>query len=281
MSCVAILGAGPIGAAVAERLARTGWCRRILLIDPAHEVAAGKALDIRQAGPVEGYDTRVTASPDIAACVAAALILVADAAAPPCVELQGEPALALLARAARLNPDAPILCVGNTHRWLIERGLFEVSGRRGRLFGTAPHALSSAARALLAAHLGVSAPDVRLPLLGVAPASIVVPWEHASVGDIAAESACDHQLRRRMERTLASLWPLGPYALASAASAAATACLTASHRRMTCFTTMDVGDTAGRVGMASVRLDATGIESVHLPPLTAQQVLAVERAIRG
>ena len=78
MSRVAILGAGPIGAAVAERLARTGWCRRIVLVDPAHEVAAGKALDIRQAGPVEGYDTRVSATADIAACASAALIVVAD-----------------------------------------------------------------------------------------------------------------------------------------------------------------------------------------------------------
>ena len=281
MSRVAILGAGPVGAAIAERLARTGWCRRIVLIDPAQEVAAGKALDIRQAGPIEQGDTFVEASADVAACASAALILVADAATGPCAELQGEPALALLARAARLNLEAPILCAGNTHRWLIERGRLEIPGRRGRLFGTAPHALASAGRALLAAHVGVSALDVRLPLLGVAPASIVIPWDHASVGDVVGTDACGEQLRRTVERALRALWPLGPYALASAASAAAAACLTASHRRFTCFTTMDVGEVVEGVGMASVRLDATGVAAVHLPPLSARHALDIERALRS
>lgn len=280
MSRVAILGAGHIGAAVAERLARTGWCRAIVLVDPMHEVAAGKALDIRQSGAIEGSRTSLEWAADGAACASASLIIVADSAAEPCAELQGESALAVVARAGRANADAPILCAGNTHRWLIEHALLEVPGRRGRVFGTAPHALASAGRALLAAQLGVSALDVRLPLAGVPPHAIVVAWDAAVVGDRRADDVCSHQTRRKVERALSSTWPLGPYALASAASAAATACLTASHRRFTCLTTVDVGDAVGGVGMASARLDATGVASVDVAPLSMSQTLAVERALR-
>ena len=159
--------------------------------------------------------------------------------------------------------------------------VLEVPGRRGRVVGTAPHALAGAGRAILAAHLDVSALDVRLPILGVPPR---IHRRHLGARldrrfaprSPSATCSCG----ARSSGALAALWPLGPYALASAASAAATACLTASHRRFTCFAAMDVGDAVGAVGMASVRLDATGVASTHLPPLTAQQSLAVERAVR-
>ncbi len=280
MPRVAILGAGPLGVAIAERLARTGWCRSIVLVDPAHEVAAARALDIADEGPLEGFDTRLGATADPAACNSASLIVVADNASEPQAEIQGEAALSLVARTGRANRDAPILCAGSTHRWLVEHALLEVPGRRGRVFGTAPHALASAGRAILAAHLGVSALDVRLPILGVPPASIVVIWEHASIGDSPALAVCDTRIRRKVEQALAAIWPLGHGVLSSAASAAATACLTASHRQFTCFTALDVGDTTGAAGMASVQVDATGVASTHLPPLTAQQAIAVERAVR-
>ena len=51
MSRVAIFGAGPIGSAIAQRLAERSRIDDILLIDDNAGVAAGKALDIRQSGP--------------------------------------------------------------------------------------------------------------------------------------------------------------------------------------------------------------------------------------
>lgn len=280
MPRAAILGAGPLGTAIAERLARTGWCRTIVLVDPDPEAAAARALDIMQAGPLEAFDTRLSATADPATCASAAIILVADGATAPYAEIQGEAALSLVARVARANREAPIVCAGTTHRWLVEHAVLEVPGRRGRMVGTAPHALAAAGRALLAAHLDVSALDVRLPIVGVPPGSIVVLWENATVGDAPALAVCDTAVRGRVEAQLAAVWPLGCYALASAATAAATACLTGSHRQFTCFAEMDVDD-ARAVIMGSVRLDATGVAAAHLPPLTARQRLAVERAVRS
>jgi hypothetical protein len=130
MSRVAILGAGHIGAAVAERLARTGWCRAIVLVDPMHEVAAGKALDIRQSGAIEGSRTSLEWAADGAACASASLIIVRRRGGTVC-RTAGQAALAVVARAGRANADAPILCAGG-HRWLIEHALLEEPTSRTR-----------------------------------------------------------------------------------------------------------------------------------------------------
>ena len=68
---VAILGAGELGGALAHVLARRGIVRTIQLIDPAGQVAAGKALDIMQAGPVERFSTPVAGGTDITRAAAA------------------------------------------------------------------------------------------------------------------------------------------------------------------------------------------------------------------
>ena len=64
MSSAAILGAGAVGSAIAQRLAERGRVREVRLIDENGPVAAGKALDILQSGPIGRYDTRLTATHD-------------------------------------------------------------------------------------------------------------------------------------------------------------------------------------------------------------------------
>ena len=65
MHTVAILGAGDLGGALARTLASGDAVSRIVLIDDARTVAAGKALDIRQTGPIESYDTAIDGTDDL------------------------------------------------------------------------------------------------------------------------------------------------------------------------------------------------------------------------
>ena len=58
MHTVAIIGAGELGGALARTLATRDAVSRIVLVDEAGNVAAGKALDIRQTGPVESVRHR-------------------------------------------------------------------------------------------------------------------------------------------------------------------------------------------------------------------------------
>ena len=105
MGGVVILGAGELGGALAHKLAARDRVRSVCLVDAAKGVAAAKALDIRQAGPVERFGTRVTAG-TLDAVVGAGVVVVADPAGPP--ERDGFETTTARARAAEAaNPAGP------------------------------------------------------------------------------------------------------------------------------------------------------------------------------
>src|SRR5580765_5789624 len=78
MQNVAIIGAGELGGATAHALARSNLVRAITLIDDTRRVAAGKALDIAQAAPVEGFATQVSGATDVSMAAGAAIVILAD-----------------------------------------------------------------------------------------------------------------------------------------------------------------------------------------------------------
>src|SRR6266508_3280400 len=154
---VAIIGAGELGGAVAHVVARRDVARSIVLIDETGKVAAGKALDIAQAAPVEGFATQVSGGTDVATAAGASVIVIADrmAGAWPIDE-----ALLLLKRLAASAPRAVIVCAGASHREIVDRGVVDLRIDRRRLIGTAPEALACGARALVALALNGSPRDV-------------------------------------------------------------------------------------------------------------------------
>ena len=71
MSIVAIIGAGPLGGALAQALAERDRVSEVRLIDPEGRIAEGKALDLLQSAPVEQFTTRLTAATSYAAAAGA------------------------------------------------------------------------------------------------------------------------------------------------------------------------------------------------------------------
>jgi len=59
---ISVIGAGNVGATVAQRLAERDWAQEVVLVDIVEGVPQGKALDIWESGPVLGFDTRVIGS---------------------------------------------------------------------------------------------------------------------------------------------------------------------------------------------------------------------------
>ena len=96
MTVIHVVGGGELGATLARRLAEQELARRVVIVDPEVSRAKGKALDIAQAGPVEGFDVSVEAALDFTSIGNADLWIVAD---PP--ELQGTPAPKRVADLAR------------------------------------------------------------------------------------------------------------------------------------------------------------------------------------
>jgi malate dehydrogenase len=278
MRASAIIGAGELGGALAHVLARIDLVSTIRLIDETGHVAEGKALDIMQAAPIEGFATAVSGSTDLTTAAGAALIVLADR--PGGSEWQGEDGLSLLKRLSQLAAGSVVLCAGAAQRELIERGVRELRFARGRLFGSAPEALAAAIRAIVALEANGSPSDVALTVLGVPPSQVVVPWEEAAIGGFAATRVLDATALRRLAARIAPLWPPGTYALAWAAAKAAEAVLGRSRRRLSGFIAPD--DSNGRRARAaalSLRLGESGVISDELPPLSVHDRVALENAM--
>src|SRR4051812_46985671 len=143
---VAIIGAGELGGALAHVLASRGTVRTLRLLDEKGRVAEGKALDIAQAAPVQGFATEITGSADAAAAGGAQVVVVADRAGG--AEWHGDEGMLLLRRILQMAPRAIVVCAGAQQRELVERGARELGVDRERLFGSAPEAMRGAVRAL-------------------------------------------------------------------------------------------------------------------------------------
>ena len=273
---VAIIGAGELGGSLAHVLARREIVRRIHLIDPSGQIAAGKALDIMQAGPVEGFTTPVAGSTDSSRVAGCALVIVADPATP---HTEADPLL-VLTQLKRLAARAVVLCAGVDGRMLVERGVRELKYSRETLIGSAPEALASAIRAVVALQVNGSVRDVVLTIMGVPPANAFVSWEDASIGGCAATRVLDEPTLRKLASQIAPLWPPGPHALAHSATEAVAAICGVSRRAVSCFVAPD--DTAGqraRVVALPVRLCANGLESLEMPSLSGAAKTALDNAM--
>src|SRR5438309_355710 len=140
MRQVAIVGAGELGGATAHLLARRDIARSIVIVDERDRVAAGKALDIAQAAPVEGFATQLSSSSDVSTAAGADVIVVADRVQGG--EWQGEDCFAIVKRLAASAPSAVIVLAGASSRDTLERSVVEGKVAARRLIGTAPEALA-------------------------------------------------------------------------------------------------------------------------------------------
>jgi malate dehydrogenase len=278
MPDVAIIGAGTLGGELARVLARRNAAAIVRLIDDKGQIAAGKALDLMQSAPIEGFATTISGSTDLTTAASADVILVADRA--DGAEWRSDDGLLLLNRLLQLGTTPVVVCAGAGARELVERGNREAKYSRERLFGSAPEALRSAVRAIVGAETSGSPRDVALTVLGVPPSQIVVPWEEATIGGFAATSVLDEPARRRLASKVAPLWPPGPYALAWAAAKTIEAIFEKTRQTIAAFVAPD--DSNGRRFRAAalpVRLGPRGIVAVELPQLNARDRVALDNAI--
>ena len=281
---VAILGAGEMGGMLAHVLARRDVARTIRLIDATGQLAAGKALDIMQAAPIEAFSTRVVAATDLASAAGAEVVVIADRLKTG--EWTGDEGLLLLRQLSQMARQSVVMCAGASQRDLVERGVRELGFRPEQLFGSAPEALVAAVRSMVALEVNGSVKDVALTVLGVPPGQLVVPWEDAAIAGFAATQVLDEPARRRIMAKVAPLWPPGPYALATAAAEAVAGLAGISRRTLSCFVAPSEpggrgGPSARRLRAAALpaRLSPGGVVRVELPPLSAGTQVALENAM--
>lgn len=240
MPFVAIFGAGPLGGALAYALASRGRFDEVRLIDPDKTLAAGKALDILQSGPVDGYSTRVKGSASLDEAAGAWVAILADPITP-------DP-LTHLAALHRRSPGALVVCADAGHGMVMSRAVATGAVAPDRLVGAAPLAVASAARALIALDVDLSPALIQVCVAaGSTAGSCRIDWSRSAIDGIAADLALQRERQRRLDERLAASQPPGPLTMAAAAARLAEAAWFGARPTFPCWWVTDGGAGAPRV----------------------------------
>jgi malate dehydrogenase len=169
---IALIGAGMIGGTLAH-LAAMRELGDIVLFDIAEGIPQGKALDISQCGPVEGFDARLTGTNDYADIAGADVIIVtAGVARKP--GMSRDDLLGINLKVMKTvgegiknhAPDAFVICITNPLDAMVW-ALREFSGLpHNKVVGMAGVLDSTRFATFLAQEFGVSVRDVNAFVLG-------------------------------------------------------------------------------------------------------------------
>jgi malate dehydrogenase len=187
---IALIGAGMIGGTLAH-LAAIKEMGDIVLVDVAEGIPQGKALDLAQAGPVEGYDVTLTGTNDYADIAGADVCIVtAGVARKPGMsrdDLLGINLKVMKAVGEGIKANAPdsfVICVTNPLDAMVW-ALREFSGLpHEKVVGMAGVLDSARFRHFLADEFKVSVEDVTAFVLGGHGDTMVPVPAYSTVGGI-------------------------------------------------------------------------------------------------
>jgi malate dehydrogenase len=206
----------------------------IRLIDANGAAAAGKALDIRQSGPAERFDTPIDADEDVLASAAADIVVVADEIGEG--EWQGERGLAMLRRLVAAGVQAPLVFAGPSQALLMEQAFRELKIPANRMVGSATTAVAAAVGALAGLETGLSAVDVAV--VG-RPPGLVIGWSSAGCGGLLVTDQVPAHRLAAISQAMPKLWPPKPYAIGAATAAVVEALVHGSRTHIPAMTVVD------------------------------------------
>jgi len=169
---VTVVGAGNVGATVAQRLVEKELCD-VVLIDIIEGIPQGKALDLSEAAPVEKHDAHIVGANDYAGSADSDIVIItAGIARKPGMsrdDLMSTNAgimKSVTREVAALSPDAVIIVVSNPLDAMCHVA-YEASGfPKHRVVGMAGVLDSARFRAFIAMELNVSVENIHAFVLG-------------------------------------------------------------------------------------------------------------------
>ena len=171
---LSVIGAGNVGATLAQRLAELELGDVVLVDIPQTEgMPAGKALDIRQSGPVYGYDSRITGTTEYGPTANSDIVII-TAGVPRKPGMSRDDLLNINAgivkivseQVAKHSPNAILIIVSNPLDAMAHVALRTTGFPKERVIGMAGVLDSARLAAFLAEALDVSVNDIQPTVLG-------------------------------------------------------------------------------------------------------------------
>jgi malate dehydrogenase len=291
---VTVVGAGNVGATLAQRIADRELAD-VVLIDIVEGMPQGKGLDMRQAGPVERSDARVAGTNDYAETAGSDVVVItAGIARKPgmsrddLLNTNYKIVRECTEKAIRHSPDAVLIVVSNPLD-AMSQVAYKVSGfPKQRVFGMAGVLDSARMRTFIAMELGVSVENVSAFVLGGHGDTMVPLPRYSTVAGIPiTELLPADRIEAIVKRTasggaeIVSLLKTGSayYAPSSSTAEMVDAVLKDKHKVLpcACYLEGEFGIDGLYVGVPA-QLGACGIEKVWEIQLTDSERAALHKS---
>jgi malate dehydrogenase len=193
---ITVVGCGMVGGTTAQRLAERGYAD-IVMVDVVEGLAQGKALDLAEAGPIVGYDSRITGGtvPRDYEMTADSDVVVFTSGAPRKPGMSRDDLLSInqkivednVREVAKHSPNCILLMVNNPLDAMAQLAM-KVSGfPRERVVGQAGVLDTARFRTFLAMELNVSVESVNAYVLGGHGDDMVPLVSYTNVGGVPVE----------------------------------------------------------------------------------------------
>ena len=291
---VSVIGAGNVGATIAQRLVEKELCD-VALIDIIEGLPQGKALDLSEAAPIEKHDAHLSGSNSYEASAESDIIII-TAGIPRKPGMSRDDLISTNAgivktvtqQAAELSPKAILIIVSNPLDAMCQVA-YEASGfPRNRVMGMAGVLDSARLKAFIAMELNVSVENIHAFVLGGHGDSMVPLPRYSTVAGIPiTELLSKERIDAILDRTrtggaeIVGLLKTGSafYAPASAAVEMAESILKDKKKILPCAAYLD-----GEYGIKDlfigvpVKLGKNGIEEVVQISLTDDEKEALQKS---
>ncbi len=295
MNKITVVGAGNVGATLAQRLAEKQLAREVILVDVVEGVPQGKALDQWESGPIEGFDTRVIGANDYGPAQGSELfVITAGIARKPgmsrddLVKTNAQIVKSVSREIRQASPDAVVIVVSNpldVMCWVAK----EVTGfPRQRVLGMAGVLDTARYRSFLSQALGVSVEDIQAMVLGGHGDTMVPLVSYTTVSGIPVTQFLDaQQLEAIVQRTrnggaeIVNYLKTGSayYAPSAAAAQMVEAIVQNKHRLLPCSAWLE-----GEYGLEGIylgvpcKLGSGGLEQIVEVALSDAERAALQRS---
>jgi malate dehydrogenase len=192
MDKITVIGAGNVGATVANMLAHKDLAREVVLVDIKDGIAQGKALDIWQSAAIDDFTTKVTGVTDDYEKTAGSGIVIVTSGLPRKPGMSRDDLIKTNAiivkevceKAVKFSPDAIFIIVSNPLDVMTYAALKATKLHPSKVIGMAGILDTARFSMFVAEALNVSARTVNTLLLGGHGDTMVPLPNHSSVGGV-------------------------------------------------------------------------------------------------
>lgn len=204
---ITVVGAGAVGATVADNIARKELCEELVLLDIKEGLAEGKALDMTQTAALLGFDTRITGSTNDYSKTAGSSVVVITSGIPrkPGMtreELIGTNANIVKGVAQNIlqhSPDAIIIVISNPMDTMTYLALQSTGLPKNRIIGMGGILDSARFKCYLSKALNCSPGDLNATVIGGHGDTTMIPLiRYATWNSIPVSSLLNEEQQKQI-----------------------------------------------------------------------------------